>query len=396
MLRKLNLHLEYSMYKYIIVGAGFAGSVIAERIANVFQEKVLLIEKRNHIGGNCYDYYDKNGVLVHKYGPHIFHTELKHVWEYISSFTDWNNYQHRVLGFIDGKNVPIPFNLRTLHELFPPLEARNLEEKLTRKFGLNVKIPIMELTKYDDPDIQLLADYIYKKIFLNYTKKQWGMKPEDLDPSVTARIPVFISMDDRYFQDKYQGIPAEGYTVIFEKMLSNPLIDIKLETDYQEIIKIKNNTIKCFDEKFEGQIIFTGEIDKLFDYKFGKLPYRSLTFEMENLSQNYFQDVGTVNYPNDHHFTRITEFKHLTGQKIPTTTISKEYPHDYNPADGDIPYYPIPKAKYVKLYEKYQAKSREFDNLILLGRLAEYKYYNMDMVIDRALTVFKEKFYYEK
>ena len=379
------------MYDYVIVGAGLAGCVMAERIGNVLNKKVLIIEKRNHIGGNCYDYHDKNGILIHKYGPHIFHTNLENVWKYLSNFTNWYRYQHKVLGFIDGKNVPIPFNLNTLNNLLPESIAKNLENKLIDNFGIDEKIPILKLK--DIEDFKFLSNFVYEKIFLNYTKKQWGMKPDDLDPSVTERVPVFISKDNRYFQDKYQGIPREGYTKIFERMLKNENIKIMLSTDFKEIITIYNNYLCLFGNKFMGKLIFTGKIDEFFDYKFGELPYRSLKFDFEKINQEYFQEVGTINYPNDYDFTRITEFKHFTYQKHPNTTIVKEFTqeHNKNIKGKDIPYYPIPKKENVDIYEKYKEESNKYNNVFFVGRLAEYCYYNMDIVIHRALETFEEK-----
>lgn len=377
------------MFNYIIVGAGLAGCVMAERIATVLNEKVLLIEKRNHVGGNCYDYYDKNGILVHKYGPHIFHTSLENVWTYLSQFTDWYNYQHHVLGFIDGEKVPIPFNLNTMHELLPESTARDLEGKLIKKFGFNTKIPILELKKSEDEDLKFLADFIYEKVFLNYTKKQWGVKPEELDPSVTERVPIYISKDNRYFQDKYQGLPLHGYHQMFQKMLENPNIKIMLNTNFKELLKIQNNKTYFENKKFQGKLIFTGQIDELFNYEYGELPYRSLRFESETLNKEYFQETGTVNYPNNYNYTRITEFKHLTSQKHEKTSITREYPKPYN-KNQDIPYYPIPKKEHNQLYKKYQEKASKINNLNLVGRLAEYKYYNMDLITNEALTKFKE------
>ncbi|MGB9980282.1 UDP-galactopyranose mutase [Methanobacterium sp.] len=380
------------IFDYVVIGAGFAGSVIAERIANTLNKKVLIIEKRNHIGGNCFDYYDKNGILVHKYGPHIFHTQMKHVWNYISQFTEWYTYTHYVLGYIDNKYVPIPFNLNTLEQLLPKEKADYLKEKLIQNFSENVKIPILELRKTDDKDLQVLADFIYQKVFLNYTRKQWGMEPEELDSSVTARVPVYISRDNRYFQDKYQGMPKNGYTNLFERMLSNKNIEIMLETDFKDIIKINYDKKKIYFNKneFKGKLIYTGEIDAFFEYKFGKLPYRSLKFNFETKNKDYFQEVGTINYPNDYKFTRITEFKHLTGQKNVKTTIIKEYPQKYN-KDKDIPYYPIPQRENLELYEKYRKEAENYKNVFFVGRLAEYQYYNMDIVIDKSLQIFKEK-----
>ena len=377
------------MYDYIIVGAGLAGIVMAERIANILDQEVLLIEKRSQIGGNCYDFYDDYGVLIHKYGPHIFHTDLGEVWQYLSQFTKWYDYEHQVLGFIDGKKAPIPFNLNSLHQLFPENLAKKLEAKLKNKFGYDVKIPILELKKFDDEELRFLADYIYNKVFLNYTKKQWGMEPEDLDPSVTARVPVYISRDNRYFQDKFQGLPLDGYTKMFKNMLSSEKIKLKLKTDSKKIIKFDDNEFKVFGEKFNGKLIYTGKVDELFNYHYGELPYRSLNFELRNINQEYCQQVGTINYPNDYEYTRITEFKHLTGQKIATTTIAREYPEKYV-KEKNIPYYPVPRKENRELYQKYLESCSQFENIILIGRLAEYRYYNMDEMVAAALKTFKE------
>lgn len=383
------------MYDYIIIGAGLAGCVMAERIANILDKKVLIIEKRDHIGGNCYDYFNRNEILVHKYGPHIFHTDLEDVWEYLSQFTMWSNYQHHVLGFIDGKKVPIPFNLNTLHELLPHNLAEELEKKLIDKIGFNTKIPILKLKELDDEDFKFLADFIYEKVFINYTKKQWGLTPEELDPSVTERVPIHISRDNRYFQDKYQGEPINGYTKMFEKMVKTPNIKVILNTNFKEVIKLLNNEILFIEEKFEGKMIFTGQIDELFNYELGELPYRSLKFESETFDKKYFQEVGIVNYPNNYDFTRITEFKHLTKQENKKTSVVKEYPKTYD-KDEDIPYYPIPKEEYNDLYRKYLEKATRINNLILVGRLAEYKYYNMDIVIKVALGKFHDIFLQRK
>ncbi len=380
------------MYDYIIVGAGLAGCVLAERIANILNKKVLLIEKREHIGGNCYDYCDENGILVHKYGPHIFHTDMKHVWEYLSQFTEWFNYQHKVLGCINNKMVPLPFNLNSLHELFSKDLADNLEKKLIEEFGWNAKIPIMELNKVKDKDLKFLADFIYEKVFLNYTIKQWGMKPEDLDPLVTGRVPILTSKDDNYFNDKYQGLPKFGYNKMFQNMLSNRKINVRLGIDYKEIINIdyNENGLMLFGEDFQGELIYTGRIDEFFNYYLGELPYRSLNFVFENLNQNHYQNVGVVNYPNEHEFTRITEFKHLTGQISDSTTITKEYPRELI-SENCIPYYPIPKKEGSEIYQKYKMRSIKFNNLILVGRLAEYKYYDMDQVVVKTLEIFEDK-----
>ena len=379
------------MFDYIVIGAGFAGSVIAERIANVLNKKVLIIEKRNHVGGNCYDYKDENGIIVHKYGPHLFHTDYKAVFDYLSNFTDWNIYHHKVLAFIDGKKVPTPFNLNTIEQLFPQALAQKLQEKLLKKYKYGSKVPILELKKEEDKDLKFLADFIYEKVFKNYTAKQWGMRPEDIDLEVTARVPVYISRDNRYFTDKYQAIPKEGYTKIFERMLNHPNIKLMLNTDFKEVlgIDLKSKKIYFFGQEFKGKVIFTGMIDELFNYKFGELPYRSLNLKFETLDVEYFQEAPVVNYPNDYDFTRITEFKHIHPAKTEKTVILKEYPKSYK-AGKDIPYYPIFTQENREKHNEYKELAEKFDNLILVGRLAEYRYYDMDDVIKRALEVFEE------
>jgi len=380
------------MFNYIIVGSGFAGSVIAERIANVLNQKVLIIEKRNHIGGNCHDYKDENNIIVHKYGPHLFHTDYKDVFDYLSNFTNWQLYQHRVLAFIDGKKVPIPFNLNTLYEVFSKNLAEKLENKLTTKYRYNSKVPILDLLKEEDIDLKFLANYIYEKVFKNYTAKQWGMRPEDIDPKVTSRVPVYISRDNRYFTDKYQAIPKDGYTKIFERMLNHQNIKIMLNTDFKEMVSIdyENKKIFFIGKEFKGKLIFTGMIDELFNFKYGYLPYRSLDLKFETINKEYYQEAPVVNYPNDYDFTRITEFKHIHPVKSDKTTILKEYPKDYQP-NKDIPYYPVFTKENQEAYNKYKEESDKFKNLILLGRLAEYRYYDMDDVVKRALEVFEER-----
>jgi len=380
------------MFDYIIVGSGFSGSVMAERIANFLNQKILIIEKRNHIGGNCYDYKDVNNITVHKYGPHLFHTDYKEVFDYLSNFTDWQPYHHRVLAFIDGKKVPIPFNLNTLFEVFPKSLAEKLERKLIDKYSYNLKVPILELLKEEDQDLKFLSNYVYDKIFKNYTAKQWGLKPENIDPQVTARVPICITKDNRYFTDKYQAIPNEGYTKIFEKMLNHPNINIMLNTDFKEVIDIDyaNKKIYFMGQEFKGKLIFTGMIDEIFDFKYGYLPYRSLELRFETIEKEFYQEVAVVNYPNDYDFTRITEFKHIHPIKINKTTILKEYPKSYQP-NIDIPYYPVFTKENQELYNKYREEAEKFDNLILLGRLAEYRYYDMDDAIKRALEVFEER-----
>ncbi len=377
--------------KFIVVGAGFAGSVIAERIANRLNQKVLVIDKRNHIGGNCFDFITKEGIIVHRYGPHLFHTNSKEVWEYLSKFTNWRIYQHKVMGVIEGKKVPLPFNLNTLYQVFPQNLANNLEKKLLKRFGYGRKIPILELLKEEDKDLNFLANYIYEKVFLGYTLKQWGLIPEKIDPKVFARVPVYISRDNRYFTDKYQGVPEEGYTKLFEKLLSSKNIKLLLNTDGKELIKVEPERGKIYflGNEFKSCLVWTGPIDELFNYQFGALPYRSLKLEFQTLDIEYYQEVATVNYPENYDFTRITEFKHIHPSISKKTIILKEYPKKYE-VGKDIPYYPIFTKEAEENYFKYLELSKKIPNLILVGRLAEYKYYDMDDIVKRALNVFEE------
>ncbi len=359
----------------LVVGAGITGITLAEKFASDGR-KVLIVEKRNHIGGNCYDYYDDYGILIHKYGPHIFHTKHKDVWQYLSQFTDWIYYNHRVVGFIDGKLMPIPFNLNSLHLAFSKSIADSLERKLIERFGYGRKVSILTLRETDDSELKILADYIYEKVFLNYTVKQWNITPDKIEQFVLDRIPVSITKDDRYFpDDRYQGMPKDGYTKMFEKMLDNPNIKILLQTDYKEVIE---------DVKFEI-MFYTGPIDYFFDHKYGKLPYRHLKFVFKTLDGD-FQANSVINYNNNYDFTRITEFKKLTGQKHEKTTICIEYPSD----DG-VPAYPIFNKETQEELEAYKEEVRKMEKngIYFAGRLAEYKYYNMDEAVYSALNLWK-------
>lgn len=380
-----------SMFQYVIVGAGYAGSIIAERIATELNAKVLVIEQRSHIGGNAYDRFDEQGVLVHEYGPHIFHTSSKEVWDYLSRFTEWHHYEHLVLASIDGKEVPLPFNLNAIDLLFPHYVAQRLEEKLVSKMGYNVKVPILKLRQSDDEDLRFLAEYVYEKVFLGYTLKQWGIRPEELDPTVTGRVPVYISRDNRYFQDPYQGLPKRGYTEMFKRMLKHPNIKLMMNTSYQEVLTIDEETkkVQLFNQPFEGQLIYTGKIDEFFNYQYGDLPYRSLRFEFETYQQENYQSVGQKNYPNNYDFTRITEFKHLTGQKSGATTIAREYPIAYEKGEN-IPYYSIISEENLDKYKKYKRLAEHFLNVHFVGRLAEYRYYDMDAVVATALKTYRK------
>ena len=349
---------------------------MAERFASKGNE-VLIVEKRNHIGGNCYDFKNKDGILVQKYGPHIFHTNYKEVWDYLSKFTEWIPYQHKVLGYFDGKFAPIPFNLNTLRILLLQ-KAEFFEKKLVQKFGFGAKVPILEFMKTKDKDLKFLAKFIYKKIYYGYSKKQWGKAPEKMDPSVTGRVPVVISYDDRYFHDKYQGIPKEGYTRMFEKMLKRKNIKLMLNTDYK---KIKGKV------KFEI-MFYTGPIDEFFDFKYGKLKYRHLKIKFKTLNQKSYQPAGVVNYPDlKYPFTRIAEFKKLTQQKNKKTTIGIEYP-----GEKGFLAWPFLDEKNERIFKKYwkEAEKLKKENIYFIGRLAEYKYYNMDEAVKKSLEIVRK------
>jgi UDP-galactopyranose mutase len=359
------------MFDFLIVGAGFAGAVLAERLASQAGKKVLIIDKRNHIGGNTYDYYNKDGILIHKYGPHIFHTNSREIYDYLGKFTTWRPYEHRVLASVDGMLVPIPINLNTINTLYGlNLCSDQVDGFLTARAEKKERILTSE-----DVVVSKVGRELYEKFFRHYTKKQWDLDPSELDASVTARIPTRNNRDDRYFTDKYQGMPLHGYTRMFENMLSHPNIKVMLNTDYKEVQ----------DYIPYREMIYTGPIDYFFDYCYGKLPYRSIEFKFETYETEKFQPTGTVNYPNEHPYTRTTEFKYLTGQKHSKTTVVYEYPQ----ADGD-PYYPVPRPENAELYKKYQLLAAEFKNVYFTGRLATYKYYNMDQVVAQSLTLYKK------
>ena len=371
----------------LIIGSGFAGSVVARVLADKGHH-VKIIEKRNHIGGNCYDEYDEYGVLIHSYGPHIFHTNNQNVYEFLSRFTKWYDYQHEVVGNVYGKIIPIPFNLNTLNIVFGEEKGNQLKQELIEAYGENARVPILKLQKSSSKGIQEVAQYVYENIFLKYTMKQWNQKPEEVDKSVTARVPVLISYDNRYFQDTYQGMPKDGYTQLFENMLDHENIDIELGVDAKDVLSFDfdNHQIKYNGNVFEGQIIFTGAIDELFDNCLGKLPYRSLRFQFEHYDQDDYQGHAVVNYTVSEDYTRISEFKHLTGQNIHGTTIMKEYPQVYKDS-YQVPYYAILNDENRAIHQKYVDLIKPFENFHLLGRLAQYRYYNIDGIVEEALVL---------
>ncbi|MFN3629964.1 MAG: UDP-galactopyranose mutase [Casimicrobiaceae bacterium] len=357
-------------FDYLIVGAGFAGSVLAERLASELDCKVLLVDKRPHIGGNAHDRYDDNGVLIHPYGPHIFHTNSADIFEYLSRFTSWRPYQHRVLASVDGQRVPLPINLDTINKLYG-LSLTSFEMETWLESVAEKKT---EIGNSEDVIVNKVGRELYNKFFRGYTRKQWGLDPSELDASVTARVPTRTNRDDRYFTDTYQAMPQHGYTRMFENMLAHPNIKVMLNTDYREVVDLVP----------WRHMVYSGPIDAFFNFKHGKLPYRSIRFEHRTMDQQQFQPVGTVNYPNDYGYTRISEFKHITGQSHAQTSIVYEYPC----ADGD-PYYPVPRAQNAALYKLYEAEADAMDNVTFVGRLATYKYYNMDQVVGQALAAFK-------
>ena len=367
---------------YLIVGAGISGSVLANLIADRLNEEVLIIDRREHIAGNCFDYLasDEN-ITVHKYGPHIFHTNNKEVWDYLSNFTKWHYFYLKPNVMIEGNRVSLPFTLKTLRELFSQSMAERIENKLITKYGYSVKVPILDFQKSKDKDLNFIGKFVYENVFKNYTIKQWGLKPEEIDASVTARVPIYISNDSRYFQDKYQAIPLKGYTKLIENILNHKNIKVRLNTNYKDLPK---NEIKEFKAVF-----YTGAIDEYFDYQYGELPYRSLKFDIRTIDKEYYQKSVVTNYPNDYDFTRITEHKYFLDEKSNKTIISVEYPQAFSLGKNER-YYPINNEKNDKLYNKYLRESKKLENVYFFGRLGDYKYYNMDLAVERVFELFEK------
>lgn len=359
--------------KYVVVGAGLAGLTMAERIASQLNEEVLIIEKRAHIGGNVYDSYNEDGILIQNYGPHTFHTNDKEVYDYIRQFCEWHEYQHRVLSYVDGNWFPMPISLETFNQLY----NMNMSADELNDFIESKKVKIDNVKNSEDVVLSQVGCDIYEKFFKYFTYKQWGVFPSELDASVISRIPFRKNRDTRYFTDLYQGNPKGGFSRMCERMVQHPNIRILLNTDYKDVI---------------GQIdyecmIYTGPLDYYFDYKLGKLLWRSIRFEFETLDMESYQPTASSRYPMDHEYTRITEFKKMYGQKHHKTTICKEYP-----CFGDEPYYTYPTAEWKQLAEQYKELARQEANVLFLGRLAEYKYYDMDDVIRQALDMFNDNF----
>ena len=357
------------VFDWLIVGAGFAGSILAERLASQLGHKVLVIDKRPHIGGNAYDCLDASGILIHQYGPHIFHTNSEMIFNHLSNFTRWHSYEHRVLASVDGKLLPIPINLDTVNRLYG---LSLTSDELEAFFAARAE-PVEQIRTSEDVVVSRVGRDLYEKFFKSYTRKQWGVDPSQLDKSVTARVPTRTDRDDRYFADKYQAMPAEGYTRMFERMLRHPNIKLMLGADFAEVR----------DAVLYRRLIYTGPIDEFFSFRYGKLPYRSLRFVHKRLNKTWHQPVGVVNYPQDREYTRITEYKHLTGQQHPATSVTYEYPC----SEGD-PYYPVPRPENAELLKRYEQLARSIEDVWFVGRLATYRYYNMDQVVGQALATF--------
>lgn len=368
------------MSKILIVGTGISGSTIANLAANEGHD-VTIIDRKDHIAGNCHDARDCNNIMIHTYGSHIFHTSEKKVWDFLSGFTSFNTYMHKVIGLIDGIETTIPFNFNTLHDVFPDYLADRIEKKLLDNFQYNTKIPIMKFMEQDDEDIRFLAEYVYEKIFLHYTSKQWGKSPDQVDGAVTARVPIYLSKDDRYFQDIYQGIPLNGYTAMIGKMLAHPKIEVKLNTEFTDI------DASSFDHVF-----YTGAIDEYFGYRYGELPYRSVHFRMETYDREHYQAGAVVNYPCNYDFTRVHEYKYYLNDRSDKTVIAKEYSEQYVRGKNER-YYPIPGKENEELYAKYLELASEIKNLHFLGRLGDYRYYDMDKAVLRAMNLYDEIFH---
>lgn len=372
--------LSGMMENYLVVGAGISGATVSGLLSNKTTARIDLIERKFHVGGNCHDYRNESNIMIHDSGSHIFHTFSKKIWDYLTKITEFNTYQHRVLAYVGGNVVPIPFCLETLYKVFPYEFASRMEVKLLERYPYDSKISIVDFMSQDDEDLRFLAKYIYDNIFLHYTEKQWGKSPDKIDKTITARVPIILNNDTRYFQDSYQGIPVCGYTEMIRRMIDRPNINLILDTEFKDIIN---------PHQYD-RIFFTGPVDELMDYQLGILPYRSERFVFETHNCEYYQDAAVVNYPNDYDFTRIHEYKYYLNDKSPVTVIAKEYPEEFVPGKNE-PYYPVLGKENEELYRRYiEIAQRKYPNMVFLGRLGDYRYYNMDQAIARAMEVAEE------
>jgi len=377
----------------VVVGAGFSGATVAERLADQ-GDRVLVIDQRAHVAGNCHDAPDVDGVYVHRYGPHIFHTDRPEVWQYLSRFTNWLPYRHRVRAEIDGCLVPLPFNLDALHQLLPAARAQVIEARLLAHYGEGASVPVLDLRESADPELRALGEFVYARVFANYSRKQWGIDPARLDPQVTGRVPVRLSRDDGYFQDPWQGIPDRGYANLVSRMLAHPNIELRLSTPMSEVLAIDLATgaRTLLGASFAGPVVYTGMIDALFGYCFGRLPYRSLRFEVERVTGAQRLPVAVVNHPDHPEMTRITDFGHFMGRGAGAGTQMREYPKAYDgESDPGMPFYPVFSTANQACFERYREAAARLPDFHALGRLAQYKYYDMDDAVAAALALFEQR-----
>lgn len=373
------------MSKVIVVGAGLSGATVARKLAEA-GHTVTVLDKRGTIGGNVYDYIDKNGIRVQQYGPHVFHTESDEVFEFLSNFTSWVDYEHKVLANVKGKLVPVPFNLNSLRMLFPTDRAERIEKTLIEEFGAENSVSVLDLKKHENPEIRDFAEYVYNNIYYFYTKKRWGAKPEDLLGTVMNRVPVHLSTDDRYFKDKHLCMPQDGFTSLVTKMLAHHNIQLKLNTDAKKILTLLDGELYLNGKKFDGTVVYTGCVDELFDNKFGLLPYRSMKFKLQTKKCSSFQKAAVINYTTFARFMRTTEFSKFTCEEKDNTVILKEYSRKFKKGKN-VPYFPIPIQNNQAYYGQYVVEAKKYKNLYLLGRLANYKYIDMDVAVQNALEL---------